>query len=112
MLQQDDDAVCAYVSGHFVYDYVKALNIRSGVLPDIDGSYAKHMGICQDLSAITCCMLRSRGIPARLMIGDADGNYHAWVQVRIDGEDLFFDPTAAVNSGFRAVRSYTVERYY
>ncbi len=106
------DALCEYIRHNFTYDFVKALNIKAGVLPDIDGSYAKRMGICQDLTAIMCCMLRSEGIPARLMIGDADGNYHAWLQVRIGGEDLFFDPTAAVNRGFRAVRNYTIERYY
>ena len=106
------DTVCEYVGHYFKYDFIKAMNIRSGVLPDIDGSYSKRMGICQDLSAVTCCLLRSRGIPARLMIGDADGNYHAWVQVRIGGEDLFYDPTAAVNPSFQRVRKYTVERYY
>ncbi len=105
------ETVSAFMGSSFAYDYIKAMNIKSGTLPDIDGAYTKRMGICQDLAAIMCCMLRSRGLPARLMIGDADGNYHAWVQVRIDGTDYFFDPTVAVN-GLRRVKSYTVERYY
>ena len=105
------DAVCTFMSKNFVYDYIKAINIKNGVLPDIETSWSKRMGICQDLSAIMCCMLRTQGLPARLMIGYADNNYHAWVSVRFDGEDHFFDPTAAVN-GIKKVKSYTLERFY
>ena len=105
------EIICSYMSKNFVYDYVKALNIKAGVLPDIDGAWKKHMGICQDLSAIMCCMLRTQGLPARLMIGMADKNYHAWVVVNFDGKEHFFDPTAAIN-GIAKVKKYTVERYY
>ena len=28
--------------------------------------------VCQDLAAIMCCMLRTQGLPARLVIGYAD----------------------------------------
>ena len=56
-------------------------------------------------------MLRSQGVPARLMIGMADKNYHAWVVVTIDGQERLYDPTAAVN-GISNVKSYTVERFY
>lgn len=105
------EAVCGFMSGSFVYDYVKAVTIKAGVLPDIDGSYSKKMGVCQDLSAIMCCMLRTQGLPARLMIGYADANYHAWVTVKLDGKEYFFDPTAAVN-GIGKVANYSVERYY
>ncbi len=105
------DAVRAYMKRSFTYDYIKAINIKSGMLPDIDGAWSKRMGICQDLSAITCCMLRTQGVPARLMIGMADKNYHAWVVVTIDGQERLYDPTAAVN-GISNVKSYTVERFY
>ena len=104
--------VAAYVTdGAYSYDFVKALTISAGVLPDIDGCYQKKMGICQDLSALMCCMLRTQGIPARLIIGYADKNYHAWVQFRYDGEDHFYDPTLELN-GIGKVKSYSVERYY
>ena len=69
------------------------------------------MGVCQDLSAIMVCMLRTQGIPARLMIGYADKQYHAWVVADVGGEEKFFDPTAAL-SAISKVKAYTLERYY
>ena len=56
-------------------------------------------------------MLRTQGLPARLMIGMADNNYHAWVVVKMNGKEQLYDPTAAVN-GIANVKKYTVERYY
>ena len=103
--------VCDFMGSYFAYDYIKALNIQAGVLPDIDGCYKGRKGICQDLSAVMCCMLRTQGLPARLMIGYADKAYHAWVVVYIGGREHFFDPTLAVN-GIGKVKTYTVERYY
>ena len=105
------DAVCGFMKTQFVYDFVKAATIKPGVLPDIDGSYDKHMGVCQDLSAIMACMLRTQGIPCKLMIGYADKNYHAWTVTIIDGEEVFFDPTAALNA-ISKPKNYTVERWY
>ncbi len=105
------DAICSYMSKSFVYDFLKAVNIKAGMLPDIDGSFKKKMGVCQDLSAICIAMMRTQGIPARLMIGYADKNYHAWVETEFGGKSYFFDPTAAVN-GISKVKEYTIERYY
>ncbi len=105
------EEVCGFIAKGFVYDYIKAATIKAGMLPDIDGCYLKRMGVCQDLSAVMCCMLRSQGIPARLMIGYADKNYHAWVEATFSGKDYFFDPTVAVN-GIGKVAEYTVERWY
>ena len=105
------EATCKYVKTGFVYDFIKAVSIKPGMLPDIDGSYEKHMGVCQDLSAIMCCMLRTQGIPCRLMIGYADDNYHAWIQANVDGEDIFYDPTAEI-SAINRPKEYSVERFY
>ena len=105
------DTVCGFMAGNFVYDYIKAINIKSGMLPEIEETWKKRMGVCQDLSAVMCCMLRTQGFPARLMIGMADNNYHAWVTVNLDGEEQMFDPTVAV-SGISSVKKYTVERFY
>ena len=109
--QDKYDLVCNYMKKNFVYDYMKAFNVTTGMLPDIEEAWKKHMGICQDLSAIMCCMLRTQGLPARLMIGNADKTYHAWVVVNFGGKEHFFDPTAAVN-GISKVKKYTLERYY
>ena len=105
------DTVCKFMTTSFVYDFIKAVTIKPGMLPDIDGSYAKRMGVCQDLSAITCCMLRTQGIPSRMIIGYADKQYHAWTMTKVNGKDVFFDPTAAI-SAISAVKEYSMERYY
>ncbi len=103
--------ICSFMKSSFVYDFVKAATIKAGELPDIDGSYDKHMGVCQDLSAIMIAMLRSQGIPSKLMIGYAGKQYHAWTVTIIDGEEVFYDPTAALNA-INKEKTYTVERYY
>ena len=105
------DAVCGYMKTSLAYDFVKAATVKAGVLPDVDGCFEKRMGICQDLSAIMVCMLRSQGVPAKLMIGYADKFYHAWVVAIVDGEEQFFDPTAQLG-GIGKIKDYTVERFY
>jgi transglutaminase-like putative cysteine protease len=104
--------VCNYVTSNFVYDYIKSVTVKPGMLPDIDGCWKNKMGICQDLSAMTCAMLRCQGIPARLMIGTVGANnYHAWVVAVVDGEERFFDPTAELQASNKN-DTYTTERYY
>ena len=107
------NAICKYViGGTFVYDYIKSVTVKPGQLPQIDECWEKRMGICQDLSAMTCAMLRSQGIPARLMIGTVGQNtYHAWVLAVVNGEDKFFDPTAELGSSSKT-EQYAFERYY
>lgn len=103
--------LCDFMTKNFLYDYVKAVTIKAGQLPEIDSSWTKKMGVCQDLSAILCSMLRTQGLPARLIIGYADKQYHAWTVTTINGKDYFFDPTAAIG-GISKVIDYSVERYY
>lgn len=106
-------AVTNYVKGGtFVYDYIKSVTVKPGQLPQIDECWETRMGICQDLSAMTCAMLRSQGIPARLMIGTVGANtYHAWVVAVVNGDERFFDPTAELNASSKT-ETYTTERYY
>lgn len=102
--------ICEFMSKEFAYDFVRALTIKAGTLPEVDPCFERRMGICQDLSAVMVCMLRVQGIPAKLVIGYADKNYHAWTVAIVDGEERFFDPTAAV--GALGASNYTVERMY
>ena len=100
-----------YMMENYGYDFIKSVTVPAGELPDIDSCYDKKMGVCQDLSALMVCMLRSQGIPARLMIGYADKNYHAWTVTSIESKEVLFDPTAALNAISKPI-SYSVERYY
>lgn len=105
------DAICRFVCTQFGFDYIGALTDKPGQLPDIEKCLSQRMGVCQDLSAVTVSLLRVEGIPAKLVIGYADENYHAWVTAEVDGEELLFDPTAELQ-GISRPASYTVERFY
>lgn len=103
--------ICNYIKQNFRYDYVKAVLTKSGTLPEVDKTFQKRMGICQDLAAVTVAMLRSQGIPSKLVIGYAGKQYHAWVTAKVGGKEHFFDPTAAV-SNKKFSKNYTIERWY
>ena len=105
------EAIKAYLKKNFTYDYIRAVTVQSGTLPDIDACCAKHMGICQDLAATAVCMLRTQGVYAKLVIGYADAAYHAWVSVYVDGEEILYDPTFELNA-MKKPSAYTMERYY
>lgn len=105
------EAIRGYIAGNYVYDFVKALTVTGGTLPDIEYCMEQRMGICQDLSAMAACMLRVQGIPTKLIIGYADNNYHAWTRVLIDGEEILYDPTVELDA-MAGISRYTAERCY
>ena len=104
------ETITKFMADEFSYDFVRAASISPGELPEVDGCFEKRMGICQDLAAVMVCMLRVQGIPARLMIGYADKYYHAWTTAVVNGEEIFFDPTAAIDAIW--AKKYSIERFY
>lgn len=81
------------------------------MLPDIKGLLKKKVGICYDIASLAVAMLRISGIPAKLVIGMADKNYHAWVEIiNNGGKILRYDPTFDIYN--KKVNKYIVERYY
>lgn len=78
-------AIFNYVVDNTSYDYDKAATVQSGYLPDVDNTLSTHKGICFDYAALMSAMLRSQGIPCKLVIGYAGSDYHAWINVYIDG---------------------------
>ena len=110
--QECYETITQFIKTGFVYDYVKMVTVQAGTMPDIDDCFTKRMGICQDLAAVTACMLRVQGIPARMMIGTLEnGTYHAWVVAVVDGQEILFDPTAEL-SAVAKDQEYTIERFY
>ena len=73
-------AVYAFVCGHVRYDSQKARSVQSGYLPDVDETLRSGMGICFDYAALAAAMLRSQGIPTKIIFGYVAPNnlYHAW----------------------------------
>lgn len=106
------EAVYNFVVKEFTYDTELAASVRSGYLPELDKVLAKKSGICFDYAAMMTGMLRSQGVPCKLVVGYSGSVYHAWISVWsqetgwVDGVIFFdgsswqrMDPTFASSSG-------------
>lgn len=82
-------AVYDWVVENVTYDKEKAseLSGKSGYVPDPDKTVSEKSGICFDYSSLVAAMLRSQGIPCKIVTGNVAPNdiYHAWNMVLIDG---------------------------
>lgn len=76
-------AIYEYVL-EFTYDKEKAKTVQGGYLPDVDKVLSAKKGICFDYAAVMTAMLRSQGIPCKLIVGYAGEAYHAWISVYTD----------------------------
>jgi len=99
-----------FCSRRIIYNYQLALTPSKEHRTDVDLVLEKRKGICIDYAALMACMLRSQGIPAQVAIGFADGVYHAWNKVLVDGKWYRCDPTYAATLGMAEV--YEEERHY
>ncbi len=109
-----------FVVGNLTYDTQKAANVKSGYLPVLDSVLSSKKGICFDYAALMAGMLRSQGVPCKLIVGYAGTAYHAWISVWteeegwIDGAIYFdgkewhrMDPTfASANGGSESILEY------
>ena len=90
LIKNEDDlpgqisAIYNFIISNFTYDKVLAANVKSGYLPDVDSVLEKKKGICFDYAAVMTSMLRSQGIPTKLVVGYAGKAYHAWISVYSD----------------------------
>ena len=74
-------AIYDYVVKNLSYDYQKAATVKSGYLPVLDTVLAEKKGICFDYAALMAGMVRSLGIPCKLVVGYAGSAYHAWISI-------------------------------
>ena len=92
------EAIYNYVVKTLSYDKKKAKTVKSGYTPVLDEVLETKTGICFDYAALMTGMLRSLGIPCKMIFGYAGGAYHAWISVWsedtgwVDGV-IFFDGT-------------------
>ena len=70
-----------FVVSNLTYDKQKASTVQSGYLPVLDTVLADKKGICFDYASLMTAMLRSQGVPCKLVIGYAGSAYHAWISV-------------------------------
>lgn len=116
------EAIYKYVTENIDYDYSKINMLDKQYVPDAESTYLVKKGICYDYSALFASMLRSQGIPAKLVKGYSDNvdGYHAWNEVYIDGEWITIDTTLdAVIGGIgektemeKIKTEYRVSKYY
>ena len=82
-------AVCTYITENVQYDSDKASQLRNatGYIPNPDETLSSGKGICFDYASLGAAMLRSLGIPTKVLTGyvSPDNIYHSWVMVYIDG---------------------------
>ena len=102
------EAIFTYVINTLKYDYELAKSVKSGYVPVLDTVISKKSGICFDYSAVMTAMLRSVGIPAKMIFGYSGSTYHAWINtytaetgwigeiIKFDGKSWkLMDPTYA-----------------
>jgi len=113
------EAIYEFVIANFTYDYDLAEAVQSGYVPDLDNFMERKKGICFDYASLMTAMLRSQGIPTKLVIGYVGDVYHAWISVysdehgwiqgiiRFDGHEWTrMDPTYTSNSNNPALISF------
>jgi len=130
---QKVEVVYHYVVGSLTYDKALAASVQSGYLPVLDSVLQSGKGICFDYAALMTGMLRSQGVPCKLVVGYAGKAYHAWISVWseatgwIDGVIYFngtswqrMDPTFASSGNSSAAilqyigdgANYTAKYFY
>jgi transglutaminase-like putative cysteine protease len=105
------NAIYEYTISNISYDYELAENVQSGYVPDVDAVLETGKGICFDYAALMTAMLRSVGIPTKLVVGYTGDLYHAWINtyteesgwveasIYFDGSQWkLMDPTFAANA--------------
>ncbi|MDD6685130.1 MAG: transglutaminase-like domain-containing protein [Lachnospiraceae bacterium] len=111
--------VYEYVTKNISYDTELADSIPVDYLPDPDKTLSEGKGICFDYASLMTALLRSQGVPTKLVTGYSGDAYHAWVSVYLesrgwvdniiyfDGKNwTLMDPTLGANNDAKAVKKY------
>lgn len=97
-------SVFVWVTDNITYDFDLAATVKSGYVPNPDAVLSKKSGICFDYASLMAAMLRSQGIPSRLVIGYASPDiYHAWNEVYTKETGWITPELLLKNSGYNLV---------
>lgn len=74
------DGVLDYICENVAYDKELAKTVEKTYLPEPDRTLETGKGICFDYASLAAAMLRSQGIPTKMVFGyvQPDDLYHAW----------------------------------
>jgi len=104
------DAIYKYVAKSIKYDSAKEKLVptMSFYITDIEETFETGKGICYDYSSIFASMLRSVGVPTKMVKGYSKigkvSNLHAWNEVYVNGQWKVVDPTYGASFGLSVVR--------
>ncbi|MTK12289.1 MAG: transglutaminase domain-containing protein [Clostridiaceae bacterium] len=90
------EVIYNYLISNVKYDYDKLNAVQAGYLSDIDSTVNSGKGICYDFSATFAGMLRSVGVPTKVVMGYSNNTkgYHAWNEVYLNRKWLVVDTSA------------------
>lgn len=111
--QEVIDLMYNYVVENIDYDYQKIKGLDYSYLPDIDSTLETGTGICYDYSSLLASMLRSQGIPAKLVKGYTNWTdvYHAWNEVYLADEERWVIVDSTYDAYmYKKGRSYSMEK--
>lgn len=97
------EKITTWLNYRVSYDYIRMIHLREATGPDIASCFEKESGVCMDIACLACCMFRAVGIKANVAVGivqrsDYRGTgfpyLHAWCEVYLDGEKIWYDQVA------------------
>ena len=103
------DNIYEYFITNFYYDYIGAIlsASKSFSILDLNECFDTKKGTCYSLSALFTAMLRICKIPAKLVIGTANSQPHAWVE----SDNKIYDIANYLTKSNSNVQ-YKSERFY
>lgn len=123
--QSDEEkvqAVYEYIIETIRYDRALASSELTGYLPDNNRTISGQKGMCYDYASLFASMLRSIGIPTKLVMGTSEyvDVYHAWNEVYLNGQWVTIDTTVDASwkssgDGFKMMKDasrYMTDKFF
>ncbi|AIQ66846.1 transglutaminase-like domain-containing protein [Paenibacillus graminis] len=120
--EQKVKAIYNYIVSNVKYDYSLASSVTTDYIPNNDNTLATKKGICYDYASLFATMLRSQGIPTKLVMGNTSyvTSYHAWNEVLLDGKWVTIDTTVDAGLGknnkdtglIKVASKYSAAKFY
>ncbi len=107
------DLYYKFVVQNIQYDYEKINGLAYNYLPDNDITIVTEAGICYDYSSLLASMLRSQGVPTKLVKGYTSWTtvYHAWNEIYLAAEDRWVIVDTTYDSYlYLRNRNYSLEK--
>ena len=98
-------ATYEYLTTNWTYNYERARTVKSWYTPNNNEVFVEQSGICYDYASVVAAILRTAGIPTKVIFGYAGGNYHAWNEVLLNDEWVMVDACWAQYGTSKVYRS-------